>query len=177
MHSSSYCFGWWISIDKHFKPLRWQSYLRFSLSLACLHPSHVRHSWRRGGRGSGTDEGWRLVGCIGWAECNGATTSSWSGSYSFGVRRTGAIVTDIRMEALVVGGVLDRLNTAVWQQNVVFPSGHAVRIAVLRMAEVVSGVEVTYPISKCVARCVLMLLAGENQSYYEYVFFCYTQYW
>lgn len=64
------------------------------------------------------------------------------------------------MESLFVGGVLDRLDAAVGQQNVVFAPGHAVRIAVLRMAKVVSGVEITYAIAECVTRGVLMMLFG-----------------
>lgn len=133
------------------------------------YPSHVHRSWwRRGGRGGAADAD--DDGCIarsdGW--CNGGTITirrcsinngCWC--YCFGcLRRTGAVVADVRMESLVVGGVLDRLDTTVGQQNVVFASGHAVRIAVLRMAEVVSGVEVTDAIAECVVGGVLMGLCG-----------------
>lgn len=62
------------------------------------------------------------------------------------------------MEALVVGGVLDRLEAAVGQQNVVLASGHAVRVPVLGMAEVVSGMVVAHPIAERVAGSVLVQL-------------------
>lgn len=69
-----------------------------------------------------------------------------------------AIVAHVRMESLLVGHVLHRLNASVRQQNVILAMRDAVRVAVLRMAKVVAGVRVAHAIAERVAGGVLVQL-------------------
>lgn len=78
-----------------------------------------------------------------------------------------AIVANVRMEALVVGHVFHRLHASVRQQNVILAVRDAcVRVAVLRMPKVVSGVRIAHPITELVAGGVLVL---------QYVEFSFTR--
>lgn len=68
------------------------------------------------------------------------------------------VVAHIRMESLLVGHVLHRLNATVRQQNVILAVRDAISVAVLRMAKVVAGMRVAHAIAKRVAGSVLLQL-------------------
>lgn len=73
-----------------------------------------------------------------------------------------AIVANVRMETLLVGHVFHRLYSSVRQQNVILAARDArVRVAVLRVPKVVSGVRITHSIAELVAGRVLVLFVGK----------------
>lgn len=73
-----------------------------------------------------------------------------------------AIVANVRMETLLVGHVFHRLYSSVRQQNVILAARDArVRVAVLRVPKVVSGVRITHSIAELVAGRVLVLFESK----------------
>lgn len=62
------------------------------------------------------------------------------------------------MESIVIGSVFHILDASIRQQDVILSLGDSIRLLVLRVPKIISRVEISHSISKCVARLLLMVI-------------------
>lgn len=69
---------------------------------------------------------------------------------------TNRIITNISMESIVIRSISHRLHTSIGQQDVIFSLRYSIVVFVLRVAKIVSGVEITNTVPKCISRLLLL---------------------
>lgn len=62
------------------------------------------------------------------------------------------------MESIVIGSVFHILDASIRQQDVILSLSDSIRLLVLRVPKIISRVEISHSISKCVARLLLMVI-------------------
>lgn len=62
------------------------------------------------------------------------------------------------MESIVIGSVFHILDASIRQQDVILSLGDSIRLLVLRVPKIISRVEISHSVSKCVARLLLMVI-------------------